>query len=154
MSICMRTEPGSRSDSRLRRQRSEVRIPSGAPPCEINGLYRSLATVATAAGDSSRLRGGERDPRQPDARTGRARYIRRSPAIPPELDRPPLFAGVDAMIPDAPGPAEKAELTMIKIDLLAMELRDKLPPLAYAVPARCPHHCALACPRHCPGEAT
>ena len=31
------------------------------------------------------------------------------------------------MIPDAPGPAEKAEATMIKIDLLAMELRDKLP---------------------------
>jgi hypothetical protein len=44
-------------------------ILAGAPPSEINGLYRSLATVATAAGDSSRLKGGERDPRQPDART-------------------------------------------------------------------------------------
>ena len=63
----------------------------------------------------------------PTPEPDRARYIRRSPAIPPELDRPPLFAGVDAMIPDAPGPAEKAEATMIKIDLLAMELRDKLP---------------------------
>jgi hypothetical protein len=40
----------------LRRQRSEVRVHSGAPPSEIIGLYRSLATVATAAGDSSRLR--------------------------------------------------------------------------------------------------
>jgi hypothetical protein len=36
----------------LRRQRSEVRILSGAPLNETNSLADSLATVATAVGDS------------------------------------------------------------------------------------------------------